>query len=94
MIKSTHDFPLYSILVGWSVSWVKLLDSINSSSATPIGESISSNQNCLERQFRSPVRITQCGLASLIIPKISDLYMFVYRVVLVYLYIYICLYIE
>ena len=48
MIKSIQDIPVVRIFVGSSISWHRLLLSINSSSADPSGSSTSPGHHCLD----------------------------------------------
>ena len=66
MIKSIQDIPVVRIFVGSSISWHRLLLSINSSSADPSGSSTSPGHHCLDLQLKSPVITIQFGLQFLI----------------------------
>ena len=66
MIESIQDIPVVRIFVGSSISWDRLLLSINSSSADPSGSSTSPGHHCLDLQLKSPVITIQCSLQFLI----------------------------
>ena len=61
MIKSIDDIPVLRTFLGSSISWVRLLLSINSSDANPSRSSTFPCHHCLDLQLKSPVCNVVCN---------------------------------